>query len=56
MFSRFDIITVCVGTLPCLTMDGKVLLETKSRVAVVPDSNGGVYGVLRRSANTFLTE
>src|SRR6266852_5746949 len=36
MFTRFDIITVCVGTLPCLTMDGKVLLETKSRVAVVP--------------------
>src|SRR6266852_6353328 len=36
MFTRFDIITVCVGTLSCLTMDGKVLLETKSQIAVAP--------------------
>ncbi|KAH8987335.1 nucleotide-diphospho-sugar transferase [Lactarius hatsudake] len=34
------------GTLPCLTMDGKVLLETKSRIAVAPDGNGGTRSVL----------
>lgn len=37
------------GTMPCFTTDGKLMLESASRLATASDGNGGVYKALARS-------
>lgn len=35
------------GMLPCFSMDGRIILDTPSRVSKAPDGNGGIYRALR---------
>ena len=43
------------GTLPCLTEQGDVILETSSSVARAPDGNGGLYTALQRCTTVLNT-
>lgn len=34
------------GTLPCISNDNKIIMETKAKIAIAPDGNGGIYNAL----------
>jgi len=45
---REDIVIFEQSTLPCFESDGKIILDSKYKVARAPDGNGGLYQALRK--------
>jgi len=41
--SEKDVVFFQQGTLPCMTNEGKFILQRKDKVASAPDGNGGIY-------------
>lgn len=47
--SECDVLFFQQGMLPCMTNEGKIIMETASRVSMAPDGNGGIYASLKKS-------
>jgi len=45
--SQDEVVFFEQGTMPCLSFDGKVLLDERHKISRSPDGNGGLYEALR---------
>ena len=48
-YGQENIIFFSQGTLPCMTLEGKIMLETGCTVGKAADGNGGIYGALQNT-------
>jgi UDP-N-acetylglucosamine/UDP-N-acetylgalactosamine diphosphorylase len=44
-----DIVFFEQGLEPCFFNDGRIIIETPTKIAMAPDGNGGIYNALQRS-------
>ena len=48
-YDQEDVVFFEQGLEPCISMDGKLILESETSLAMAPDGNGGLYNALRKS-------
>lgn len=48
-YGEENVIFFSQGTLPCMTLEGKIMLETGSKVGKAADGNGGIYGAIQQT-------